>query len=259
MPSQIVVMLDSFVFYLSLAVVLSGLLSLIRPLRFLGIRTRLIGAIVGTIGLVAAVVTLSLPVRTHRVAVPATRLDDWMPNWQFGEKHITHVQAPPENVFRAIHAVRADEILFFRTLTAIRRCGRPGPESILDAPEKKPILDVAINTSFVLLAEEPPRELVIGTVVLAPSAAHRPQKLEPDLFRKELPAGMALATMNFEVTPDEHGGSTVTSETRVYANGAATIRRFAVYWRIIHPGSDIIRRMWLKAIKHRAEAHVDGT
>jgi hypothetical protein len=30
-------------------------------------------------------------------------------------------------------------------------------------------------------------------------------------------------------------------------------RQFAVYWRLIHPGSDIIRRMWLRAIKRRAE------
>jgi hypothetical protein len=31
------------------------------------------------------------------------------------------------------------------------------------------------------------------------------------------------------------------------------VRRFAIYWRRIHPGSDIIRRMWLRAIKLRAE------
>ena len=29
----------------------------------------------------------------------------------------------------------ADEIFLFRTLVAIRRCGRPGPKSILNAPE----------------------------------------------------------------------------------------------------------------------------
>jgi len=33
----------------------------------------------------------------------------------------------------------------------------------------------------------------------------------------------------------------------------AARRSFAVYWRIIHPGSDIIRRMWLRAVKLRAE------
>ena len=36
------------------------------------------------------------------------------------------------------------------------------------------------------------------------------------------------------------------------ANGAPA-RAFAVYWRIIQPGSDIIRRSWLRAVKDRAE------
>jgi len=35
---------------------------------------------------------------------------------------------------------------------------------------------------------------------------------------------------------------------------AATTRRFAAYWRVIYPGSALIRRMWLRAIKRRAES-----
>lgn len=62
--------------------------------------------------------------------------------------------------------------------------------------------------------------------------------------------------MNFLVTPDEHGGSNIATETRVFANSDSARRRFAIYWRIIHPGSDIIRRMWLRAIKRRAEGGV---
>jgi hypothetical protein len=62
--------------------------------------------------------------------------------------------------------------------------------------------------------------------------------------------------MNFLVRPDDHGGSTISTETRIYANNRSTLRRFTIYWRIIHPGSDIIRRMWLRAIKQRAEGEV---
>jgi len=31
-------------------------------------------------------------------------------------------------------------------------------------------------------------------------------------------------------------------------------QRFQLYWRVIYPGSALIRRMWLRAIKQRAEA-----
>ena len=64
--------------------------------------------------------------------------------------------------------------------------------------------------------------------------------------------------VNFLVTSDERGGSIVSTETRVYVNDPSALRRFAVYWRVIHPGSDIIRRMWLRAIKRRAEGKVSA-
>jgi len=40
--------------------------------------------------------------------------------------------------------------------------------------------------------------------------------------------------------------------SRAYANSPPARRRFAAYWRVIYPGSAIIRRMWLRAIERRA-------
>lgn len=248
-------MIDSILIYIGFGLAFLGLVSLIRPLRFLCIRTRRGGALVAAGGLLLAIIILALPVHTSRVDAPASRLDDWMPAWQFAERHVVHVKATPDEVFAAIRAVRANEIFLFRTLTAIRRCGQPGPENILNAPEEKPLLEVAARTTFVVLADEPPRELVIVTVVAVP-ANYRAGKLAPEVFRKTFPPGMALATMNFLVTSDENGGSTVSSETRVNGSDASARHKFAVYWRMIHPGSDIIRRMWLRAIKRRAEEAV---
>jgi hypothetical protein len=59
--------------------------------------------------------------------------------------------------------------------------------------------------------------------------------------------------MNFLIRPDESGGCLLTTETRVWATDASSKRRFAAYWRIIYPGSALIRQMWLRAIKKRAE------
>jgi hypothetical protein len=246
-------MLDSYLVYLGLTLFFAGLLSLIRPLRFVYIRTRRLALLVAGFGLLLALGILLLPYRNQEAASRVTKLDEWMPRWQVGERHVLKISAPPAKVFAAIHEVRADEILLFRTLTAIRRCGGTGPESILNAPEEKPLLDVATQTTFILLDDMAPRELVMGTVVAAPRRVRASGRLEPDLFRKTLPSGVVLATMNFLVTPSEDGGSTVTTETRVFANSPAAVRRFGIYWRLIHPGSDLIRRMWLRAIALRAE------
>ena len=244
-------MLDSVLLYIGFVIVLVGALSILWPLRFLRIRTRARGAIVAAVGIVVVIVTVLLPASTKTIPTPVTKLDEWMPKWQFDEEHSIHINAAPEKIFEAIHAVRADEIFLFRTLIAIRRCGRPGPENIMNAPETKPLLDVATQTTFVYLADEGPREIVVGTVIHAPRGIH--EKLTPEIFRNELPPGVVLATMNYLVTPDANG-STVSTETRVYGNNADSVRRFAVYWRIIHPGSDFIRRTWLRAVKRRAES-----
>jgi hypothetical protein len=182
--------------------------------------------------------------------VNETRLDEFMPVWQFRERHAIRIAAPPARVFAAIKDVRANEILFFKTLTWIRRGGRRTPASILNAGDNAPILDVATRSGFIYLADDAPREIVVGTAVIAPPGSDC--ELTPVMFKTALEPGFALAAMNFLVTPDGPNGSLVSTETRVFANSPAARQRFARYWMVIHPGSALIRLMWLRAVKRRA-------
>lgn len=245
-------MLASAIVYAGFVTALAGVIGLMRPTRWLRIPTRLRGAATAGVGVAVAGIGLILPAPESRVGRVATRLDEVAPAWQFGEFHSRRIAAPPARVYEAITRVRADEILLFRTLTWIRRGGRPLPESILDPGAHEPLIDVATRTTFVRLAEDAPRELVIGTVVIAPPGWRGP--LSPEVFQRELPPGFALAMMTFVVSPEGSGGSLVSTETRVYANSPGARRRFAAYWRVIYPGSALIRRMWLRAIERRALA-----
>ncbi len=243
-------MLLSALVYLGLATALTGLIFVVRPVRRLRVPTRRHGLVVAGVGAAVAVIGLALPASESRVARAETRLDEFAPVWQFHERHTIRVAAPPSRVYDAILRVRADEIALFDTLTWIRRGGRPAPGTILDAGARASLIDVATRSGFVRLADEAPRELVIGAVVLAPSGTRG--TLTPEVFRTPLPPGFALAVMNFLVAPDGDAASIVTTETRVFANSPSARRRFAVYWRVIYPGSAIIRRMWLRAIERRA-------
>ena len=247
--------IESAILYAGLLNAFAGFVSVLIPMRWLRIPTRRRGAAVFAVGVLSAFIGLVLPAPERRVANVATHLDESVPKWQFREHHETRVAATPDRVFEAIRAVRADEILLFRLLTWIRRGGQDLPENILNAGTERPLLDVATSGGFVYLADDPPRELVIGTVVVAPPGTRG--KLTPEVFKHSLPPGFALAGMNFLVIPDGKGGSIVTTETRVYANSASARRRFAAYWRVIYPGSALIRRMWLRAIARRASRRVD--
>lgn len=243
-------MMGSAVVYSGTVLVLAGLILFMKPVKRLGVPTRARAAAVVGVGALIAVVGLVLPAPESRVARARTRLDEITPVWQFSEHHSIKVAASPARVFDAIRRVRADEIALFNTLTWIRRGGRPVPESILNAGKTESLIDVALRGGFVRLADDSVRELVVGTVVVAPPATRG--VLRPETFRNPLPPGFALATMNFLVEPDGPSASVVSTETRVFANSPAARRRFAAYWRLIYPGSAIIRRMWLRAIARRA-------
>ena len=49
-------------------------------------------------------------------------------------------------------------------------------------------------------------------------------------------------------------GETLSTETRVWAAHLSARRRFRFYWLAIRPFSGLIRRVWLRAIKRRAES-----
>lgn len=180
-----------------------------------------------------------------------TLLDEFAPKWQFREVHAIPVLATADRAFRAIETVTAGEIKLFQALTWFRRLGRVGPESILNAPPDKPILDVALRSGFLLLGVLPHKEIVVGTVVVSPPGAVRPKT--PEEFKTLAGPGYAKAVMSFRIERAGLAISVVTTETRVFATDPRTRRDFAIYWWTIRAGSGLIRRMWLRAIKRRAE------
>jgi hypothetical protein len=236
---------------LGLAAAFIGFLLIVRPLRSLGIASRGRAAVLLGSGVALTVLGATLPCRLQHPTGRHTRLDDFLPAYHFHEVHSLAVHAPPDRVFRAIHDITAREIRFFRTLTWIRspHFGKTR-KSILAPPPAEPILDVALHSGFLLLAEEADRELVVGTVLGPPLKVGDPGRR--DFLEFDRP-GYAKAAMNFLVEEQQNGWCRLSTETRIFATDPTARRRFAAYWRVIYPGSALIRRMWLEAIKRRAQ------
>jgi hypothetical protein len=234
-----------------LVLLLIGAVSLIRPLRFLGFRSRRTAAMCLAAGLASFTAGALLPARLQHVPAHRSRLDDTVPDYQFREHHEIRIAAPPERVFAAVRGVTAREIRFFLLLTWIRSPRiRRAPESILAPRADQPLLDVALRSGFVLLAEEPPREIVFGTLL-----GQRPPGIRtPEAFRALDTPGVSKAVMNFRIEEQGKNRCLLTTETRIYSTDDSARRTFAAYWRVIYPGSALIRRMWLDAVRRRAEA-----
>jgi hypothetical protein len=242
----------SLLVYCGLITFLAGLVSMIRPIRRLRITTRRRAAVVSAVGIFLLVAGTDLP--ASEVAAPTRTmiLDEFLPRYQFHEFHSTRVHAPPEAVYAAARQVTAREIKLFRILTWIRspHFGK-APESILTPPPDAPVLDVALRSGFMLLGDAPAREIVFG-LVAGRSPFNNPQPTPQD-FKKLNRPGYAKIAMNFHVSPEPNGWSELTTETRIFGTDATAERNFGRYWRVIYPGSALIRIMWLRAIKARAE------
>ena len=208
------------------------------------------GVVMMLAGIALTLAGAFLPARSRAVTSPASHLDEIAPVWQFGERHTRQIAAPVDRVYAAVRAVEAHEIRGFETLTWLRRGGRSLPPNILHAPRGLPLIDVAVRGGFVILAEEPLREVVLGLVVMGGQGL--PSPLTTDAFQQLGGPGVAKAAINFRLEARGEQGTQVTTETRVHATDPNSRRRFAVYWRIIQPGSAFLRRMWLRAVDARA-------
>jgi hypothetical protein len=240
--------------YAGLIVALVAAVSAIKPLGFIGIRSRLQALAIAGLALAAIVLGMILPARETHVVSIESRLDEFSPVYQFNEEHTVTVRASPQQCYAAIRQVGPEEIALFRTLTWMRRFGRRGPESIVNAPEHRPILETAIRTGFLLLAADRGREIVIGAVMGPPTPEWARDQRPPRQFQALHAPYAAKIAMNFLVEPGGPGECRIRTETRVHAGSPAARRAFAAYWRVIYPGSALIRRMWLRAIQRRAEA-----
>jgi hypothetical protein len=181
-------------------------------------------------------------------------LDRWLPEYRHNEIHEAVVTAPLEAVRRAVREVTGGEIGLARLLFAIRAVparllGRPVPERAYD----RRILD-AITAGGFLILEDAPDEVIVGVIGKFWQAAAAPLRLaSPEEFRAFRTEGYARGIMDFTLRDLGDGRVQVRTETRVQPLGPVAARRFGLYWFFVHPGSALLRRTWLRAIKKRAE------
>jgi hypothetical protein len=249
---------DVLLFYAGLLSTLVGLVSLLKPLRVLRIPTRRRGGAVLLAGVLVTAIAALLEAPLRR-SEGRLGIDRFMPEYHFNEVHSTRIRAPAQRILEAAKAVTPAEVRFARTLMGIRSlpkrlAGNAAGEERLSRPILEPRQD---GRSAVLVDDQ--RELVHGLVGQfwrpASSATSRPiQVTTADEFLALERPDYAKATINFVVAEEGDGWCRVTTETRVFTPDPKTRRRFAAYWRLIYPGSSLLRRTWLAAIKRRAEA-----
>jgi hypothetical protein len=185
----------------------------------------------------------------------ATILDEALPEFDVHEVHERELRVEPGVAWDALRAVRPLDVRVLGPLMALR--GLPSllsGRSWLRYDHSATLLDVMVRTGFVLLGERPGAELAVGAIGRFWSlTANKPLHVaSPADFAAFAEPGYAKAAVNFKLEPTA-AGTLVRTETRIAGTDPEASRMFGRYWRVIYPGSALIRISWLNAIRRRAE------
>ena len=178
-------------------------------------------------------------------------IDRFLPEYDEVEHHDAAVDAPPERTYRAVKEIDLARSPIVLALLVAR--GLPHLFTGAVKPKRRLTLDDILASGFVVLAEEPGHELVLGIVGKFWQLSSGVHRIEAHEFTDFDTPGYAMAAWNFVVTDRPDGGSTVSTETRIVSTDAEARRNFGWYWRLIAPFSALIRRIVLGQVKREAE------
>ena len=188
-------------------------------------------------------------------------IDDYLPDFDAVERHATVVRARPERVWAALRSTDFGRSPLIGGLLALRALpswlAAPFGARRRSAQRGRGLtLDAIVSVGFALLDERPGRELVLGVEGRFWTLRGDLRSTDAARFRGPLAPGFARAAWDFRVEPLEDGRTRLSTETRVRCADRAARRRFRPYWSLVRPGSGLIRRAMLAAIRRAAERGV---
>jgi hypothetical protein len=247
----------SYLFWTGVILVIAGIISLIYPLRFLFIYNSAIAVIVLLFGAMVSSVSLLWPVKIKRSS-SNLKLDGILQEYAFAEFHEVSVSAAPEITKKYFKITGINDIPAARLLMKIRGIAKDyeevGPERETDVTPSG-IVSTPDFDFFMVAPDEWIMVMILKSSMMAPGnkTSDPPEISSLEQFMAFDLTGYVKVAANFRFTEKPGGMTTLTTETRVAGNTFCDSRIFGYYWRIIYPGSAIIRRVWLNTIKKRSE------
>jgi hypothetical protein len=180
-------------------------------------------------------------------------LDQLLPAHEFSDTVSIETSADADRALRAAREVSAREMPLSLALLTLRAVPLMISRRRLIAPSG-PLWDDLMRTGgFAAFEDEPGRPLLMGYVgrPWRPTGAGAPVRTREEFLDWAEP-GWAKVVAGFWAEPNGTCTRLVT-ETRIHLTDDAARRAFARYWRVVHFGSVLLRRDWLRAAKRRAE------
>jgi hypothetical protein len=191
-------------------------------------------------------VTTSAPDRLH--------IDEFLPLYDVSASYEVRISAPPSLVYQCLLRSDFNKPWVVRLLMTIRTGKRPPRNRVPgELPQRLQ------GTGFVILAEVPNAEIVIGVVgkFWRPDGG-RCLDLAADDFAGFSRPGYAKVAWNFKLRTESPERTVLSTETRIKCFGRAALWKFRLYWILVSPFSGLIRKAILKRVKVESESEARG-
>jgi hypothetical protein len=178
-------------------------------------------------------------------------LDQFMPEYEVAERHHVRVAAPAATVLSVAVDIDLHQSLIARGLFRARELLLGANPDAVERP--RGLLAQMTSLGWRVLAEEPGRELVVGSVTQPWLANVVFRGVSPADFRAFSEPGYVKIVWTLRADRLSDGESIFRTETRVATTDATARAKFRWYWARFSPGIVLIRRVLLGPLKTTAE------
>lgn len=171
------------------------------------------------------------------------RLEKFLPQFHFSERHSILISAQPSAVTAQIADLNVSDSWIIRTLLTLR--GIPKRTSTGIEGWKK--------MGFVILEHQPDQEIILGLIGQFWKTSGKIQSFAAEEFTAFNNPAFVKAVWNFKIIPLDGNQLQLETETRIFCPDTNVRKKFGRYWFFIKPFSGLIRMEMLRIIKRKAE------
>lgn len=170
------------------------------------------------------------------------------------EHHHIAIAAPAEVVLDAAKAMRMLDSPLVRGMFKARELVLGGAPDTRVHPQA--LFEQMQSIGWVVLAEDPGRELVMGAATIPWHANPVFRSVPAGEFEAFREPGYVKIAWSLRAEPDSNDRSIFHTETRVSTTDPAAREQFKRYWSYVAPGVEMIRIAMLRPLKREAERRV---
>jgi hypothetical protein len=241
----------SYFFWIGVIILLLGLISLIKPLVFLFVLNRTIAVYVLFAGLLIITVSLLYPDKISR-STGELMLDKIMPEYSSVEYHEIVADASVEEVKQALEVTGVKEVPVVLMLLKLRGIADENKDMSDKVTNNAPDPGTFVTPDFNFIIADS-TELITVMVIKTYGKTPPPVVSTFEDFIAFDKPGFVKVAVNFHFKSLGEGKTLVSTETRNLPVTKRDSRIFNAYWRVIYPGSAIIRRLWLEELCKKTE------